>query len=190
MKHGKHTGSDSLGKKIWNIVSGVLVAAVILLAILLVGVRVVGLRPFAVLSGSMVPKYPVGSLIYVQSVDANKVQVGDDITFVLNEDLVVATHRVIKIDAENQHFYTQGIANAAPDGSPVHFNNLIGRPVFCIPLLGYVSNYVSEPPGLYIAISGVIILLLLMFVPDWICGSDEKENSKKQEKDSVEKTDH
>ena len=46
-------------------------------------------------------------------------QVGDAITFVLNEDLDVVTHRVISIDAENEHFYTQGDANDAPDGAPV-----------------------------------------------------------------------
>ena len=55
-------------------------------------------------------------------------QVGDAITFVLNEDLDVVTHRVISIDAENEHFYTQGDANDAPDGAPVYFKNLIGPP--------------------------------------------------------------
>ena len=52
-------------KKIWNVVSTVLVAAVVLLAVLLVGVRLFGLQVYTVLSGSMEPAYPVGSLIYV-----------------------------------------------------------------------------------------------------------------------------
>ena len=37
---------------------------------------------------------------------------------------------------KNEHFYTQGDANDAPDGAPVYFKNLIGRPVFTIPYLG------------------------------------------------------
>ena len=56
-------------KKIWNIVTSVIVALVILLAIALVGVRLVGLQVFAVLSGSMEPTYHTGSLIYVKAVD-------------------------------------------------------------------------------------------------------------------------
>lgn len=36
------------------------------LSIAFAGVRLVGLTPFAVLSASMEPQYPVGSLIYVQ----------------------------------------------------------------------------------------------------------------------------
>ena len=129
----------TLLKRLWNIVTTVLVAAVVLLAVLLVGVRLVGLTPFVVLSGSMEPTYPTGALIYVKKVPAEQIQVGDPITFVMNEDLVVATHRVVDIDGENQRFTTKGDANDAVDGAPVHFKNLIGKPVFCIPKLGYVQ---------------------------------------------------
>lgn len=155
-------------KKIWNIVSGILVALVVLLAVLLVGVRLVGLQPYTVLSGSMEPTYPVGSLIYVKEVDPQDVEVGQPITFVLNEDLVVATHRVIEIDEENQRFYTKGDANDAADGEPVHFKNLIGIPIFSIPYLGYLAAYIQQPPGLYLCIAAGALLLLLVFLPDLI----------------------
>lgn len=56
-------------KKIWNVISSILVALVVLLALLLVGARVVGLQVFTVLSGSMEPTYHTGSLIYVKKVD-------------------------------------------------------------------------------------------------------------------------
>ena len=170
-------------RKIWSVVSSVIVAVVVLLAVAFVGVRVVGLQPFTVLSGSMEPTYHTGSLIYVKSVEPQDVHVGDPITFVLNEDLVVATHRVIEIDAENERFYTKGDANESADGSPVHFNNLIGVPVFTIPLLGYVANFVTNPPGMYIALAGVAVLLLLTFVPDLIkkvdSGRDTNAKGKK-----------
>ena len=120
-------------QKVCNAISTAAVVLVVILALLLVGVRLVGLRPMCVLSGSMEPTYHTGSLIYVKPCAPEDVQVGDAITFVLNEDLDVVTHRVISIDAENEHFYTQGDANDAPDGAPVYFKNLIGRPVFTIP---------------------------------------------------------
>ena len=170
-------------RKIWNVVYSVIVAVVVLLAVAFVGVRVVGLQPFTVLSGSMEPTYHTGSLIYVKSVEPQDVHVGDPITFVLNEELVVATRRVIEIDAENERFYTKGDANESADGSPVHFNNLIGVPVFTIPLLGYVANFVTNPPGMYIALAGVAVLLLLTFVPDLIkkvdSGGDTNAKGKK-----------
>ena len=164
-------------KKIWNIITSVLVAAVVILAVLLVGVRIVGLQPYTVLSGSMEPTYHTGSLIYVKSVDPQDIQVGDPITFVLDENLTVATHRVIEIDAANQHFYTKGDANENADSAPVHFENLIGKPVFTIPGLGYFNAFVQEPPGRYLAIAAALIIIALSFVPDLL---DEDKKKKKQ----------
>lgn len=118
----------------------------------------------------------VGDLLYVEKTDMNNIQVGDDITFVLNEDLVVATHQVVRIDVVNKHFYTKGLANEIEDTDPVHFNNVIGVPRFSIPKLGYVSNFVQNPPGTYIIICAGIILILLVFLPDMI--GKKKTNEK------------
>ena len=173
-------------EKLWNVVSTILVALIVILAMLLGGVRLVGLRPFAVLSGSMEPAYHVGSLIYVKSCDPEDVKVGDPITFVLDEDLNVATHRVIEIDAASEHFYTQGDANDAPDGAPVYFKNLIGRPVFTIPYLGYFSNWITNPPGIYIGIAAAGVVLILLFLPDVLKKADEADRraaEKKREKE-------
>ena len=177
-------------KKIWNAIAWVLVIAVVVLAVALAGVRLVGVTPYAVLSGSMEPVYPVGSLLYVKGAEPEDVEVGDPITFVLNEDLVVATHRVIEIDEANEHFYTQGDANDAPDGAPVHFNNLIGKPVFCIPKLGYFSAWIGKPPGQYIAICGGVILLLMVFLPDLLdaaAAADKRDEEKKRREEETDR---
>ncbi len=155
-------------KKVWDVVSTVIVALVVVSAIFLMGSRLMGYRVFSILSGSMEPVYSVGDLIYVQSVDPKTVEVGDVITFVLNEDLVVATHRVVRIDAEKSHFYTKGDVNEIEDGAPVHFNNLIGIPKFSIPLLGYVSDFIQNPPGMYIVIVLGSVLLVAVFLPDFL----------------------
>ena len=153
-------------KKVWSTVSMVLVVAMVLCAVFLMGSRLLGYQVFTVISGSMAPKYNVGDLLYVKAVNPTTIQVGDDITFVLNEDLVVATHQVVRIDAEKQHFYTKGIANETEDSEPVHFKNLIGVPSFAIPKLGYVSDFVQNPPGTYITLGVGLLLILLVFVPD------------------------
>lgn len=162
-------------KKVWNAAATVIVVLVILMAILLVGLRLVGLQTYTVLSGSMEPAYHVGALLYVREVPPEEVGIGDPITFVLNEDLVVATHRVVKIDAANQYFYTKGDANESPDASPVHFNNLIGVPVFSIPCLGYIADFIQEPPGLYITIAAGAVFLLLLFLPELLGGLKGKK---------------
>ncbi len=178
-------------KRIWNVISWALILCVVVLAILLGGVRLIGFKPYTVISGSMEPTYHVGSLIYVKAQRPESIQVGDPITFILNEDLVVATHRVIQVDLENQHFYTKGDANDAADGAPVHFNNLIGKPVFTIPKLGYLSTWVTEPPGSYIAACAVVILLLLFFLPELLDkaeAADKKAAAEKKAREEEEQT--
>lgn len=172
-------------KRIWNWISGVLVGIVVLLAIALVGVRLVGLQPYVVLSGSMEPTYHVGSLIYVKSVDYKELQVGDPITYMISQDTVV-THRIIEVlvdeeDPDTIRYFTQGDANSAPDGTSVHYKNIIGKPVFTIPYLGYVSNYIQNPPGMYAAIAAGAILILLVFLPD-VFTDDTKEKKKNGQK--------
>lgn len=162
-------------KKIWNIISMALVVLMVFCAVFLMGSRLLGYQCYTVISGSMEPQYMVGDLIYVKAVDVNTIEVGDDITFVLNEDLVVATHRVVEVDAENHRFYTKGIANEIADGEPVHFNNVIGVPKFSVPKLGYVSDFVQNPPGSYITIGIAVILILAVFVPDMIAKKREEE---------------
>ena len=164
-------------KKIWNIVSTALVVLMVLCAVFLMGSRLMGYQVYTVLSGSMEPEYSVGDLLYVKKVDVNTIKVDDPITFILNEDLVVATHRVVRIDAENQRFYTKGDVNEIEDQNPVHFNNVIGVPQFSIPKLGYVSDFVQNPPGMYITIGVGIVLILLVFVPDMIGKKKEDEDT-------------
>lgn len=169
-------------KRIWNGVTTILVAAVVILALLLVGVRLVGLQVFTVLSGSMEPTYHVGALIYVKKVDPMELEAGDVITFMLDED-TVATHRVVEVVPDEEdpsviRFRTKGDANDNVDGGLVHYKNVLGTPVFTIPMLGYLASYIQNPPGTYVAISAGAVLLLLVFLPD-LFTQEEKPRRKR-----------
>lgn len=177
-------------KRIWNIVTTVLVTIVVVIALLLVGVRLFGLQVFTVLSGSMEPTYQTGSLIYVKDVDYRDLKEGDVITFMLIED-TVATHRIVGLvpdetDPSVIRYRTKGDANDAEDGSLVHYKNILGTPVFTIPKLGYVANYVQNPPGSYLTISGGAILMLLVFLPD-LFGSDEPKEGESLAEEKAQK---
>lgn len=169
-------------KKTWNIISTVLVAVVVILALLLAGARLLGMQVFTVLSGSMEPTYHTGSIIYVKKIATEDIQPGTVITFMLDED-TVATHRVTAVVPDQEdptvvRFRTKGDANNAEDGSLVHYKNVIGTPVFTIPGLGYVANYIQHPPGTYVAISAAAVLLLLVFLPD-VLAPEKKKNTEK-----------
>jgi len=174
-------------KKIWNAITTLIVAAVVVLAILLVAVRLFGLQVYTVLSGSMEPTYHVGSLIYVQKVDPFELEAGDVITFMLDED-TVATHRIVEpvpdeTDSSVVRFRTKGDANDAEDGSLVHYKNVIGSPVFTIPKLGYLANYIQNPPGTYVAIAVGAIIIMLVFLPDLFEDDKKKKGEEPAKKE-------
>ena len=159
-------------KKIWSGISTAVVALVVILALLLAGARLVGLQVYTVLSGSMEPNYHVGSVIYVREVEPSTLQVGDAISFLISEN-TVATHRIIEVlpdekDPDVIRFRTKGDNNDIADTNPVHCNNVLGKVVGTIPLLGYLSDFVQHPPGTYITLCAMAILILAVFLPDII----------------------
>lgn len=204
--------------KIWNVFTTLLVVFMMLMAVLLVGVRLIGLTPFTVLSGSMEPAYHVGSLIYVKETKPEKIEVGDAITYVVNEDLLVSTHRVVDIDVfytttkavldENEqpvldengdpmyeeveleepsyYFTTKGDANDAVDGTPVYYKNVLGVPVFSIPLLGFLSSWLQTRQGMIMGISIALVIIILTFLPDLLKMVDEPDKKKAEENPAEE----
>ena len=178
-------------KKIYSIATTVLIVLVAAVAFLLAGVRLVGLTPYTVLSGSMEPKYHVGSLIYVEKVEPSEIEVGDPLTYRLANGTVV-THAVIEIiegdSPANRQFITQGLANDIPDGAPVHAANVIGRPMFSIPYLGFVSDYVQRPSGMIVVVCAILAVLLLSFVPDVLSAGKHTETS--EDADDAKGTEH
>lgn len=147
-------------------VTTVLLVFIVALAILLAGVRILGYTPYAVLSGSMTPKYKIGDLVYSKEVDFEDIEVGDVITFVADSNLTVVTHRITEIDEENRTFTTKGDANSTEDAGQVAYENVLGVVKFSIPKLGYVSNYISTKSGKYVTAAVLVLLILLMILPD------------------------
>lgn len=133
------------------------------LAVCLVGIRAFGYTPYSVISGSMEPVYRTGSLVFVKNVPYQSIKAGDAISFVLDKDLTVATHRVIDISDDGEYFYTKGDANSSPDPSPVYYKNIIGKATFSIPFLGYFAMWISSMT-VKICIASVILILLVVSI--------------------------
>ncbi len=148
--------------RICNILIVIILVVVLLVAGALLVPRLLGYQIYGVLSGSMEPVFHVGSVIYVEPVEPESIAVGDAITFHLaNQEEVVATHRVVAIDASQQQFSTKGDANDVPDAEPVTFDRFIGKAVFSLPYLGFISFYVKTKVGIVIGVSILVLIILL-----------------------------
>lgn len=175
-----------------RITSSVLLGVMVVLAFLLVGMKFIGFKIFAVLSGSMEPEFMTGSVIYVREVDPDELKEKDIITFEIAGG-TVATHRIIELvpDEENPEiirFRTKGDNNDVEDGGLIDKSQIIGSPVFDIPYLGYLAEYIQNPPGQMYAIAGGAFLLLLVLIPEILTDDEKKEKKKKEKEPKKEST--
>lgn len=168
-------------KTVCKTLNAVIMFVLSALALLMIVPQLMGGRNLAVLSGSMEPVIPVGSLVTVRPVEFEELKEGDVITFQISETTLV-THRIVSIDKEQQLITTKGDANNVEDANPVPFSNVIGKKLFHLPYLGYAVMNIKSPIGIAAICGIVIVLILLNFLPDVIGGSDEKEAKKEEEK--------
>lgn len=166
--------------KICSILSTLIIAVFAVVALLLVVPMLMGCKNMAVLSGSMEPNIPVGSVVFVKETPAENIKEGDVITYRLNGNTMV-THRVVSIDTANRQLVTKGDANDVEDGSPVAFSEIVGKEWFHVPLLGYLSIYIKTPVGILAVCGVLIVLILLNFLPG-ILGADERKKEETTQK--------
>lgn len=166
-------------RKITSLFSNFLIAVLFILAFFLVGIKLFGFMPYSVLSGSMEPTFPTGSMIYVKEVDAISLEEGDIITFKLSGQTPI-THRIVKIvnHGENHEFsfQTKGDSNNMVDGNLVKADQVIGKAMFCIPYLGYLSGFIKTPLGLMIICFSVLLTVVGTLMGDLSKNKDEEEN--------------
>lgn len=147
---------------LWLGLSGGLLALVILVGALAVGVPMVtGSAPMTILTGSMAPHYPPGTLVIVRPTPVDDIRVGDIITYQLHSgEPEVVTHRVVAIalTGDQLTFTTQGDANPSPDPAPVMPVQIRGTLWYAIPYLGYVNTWINGPYRGWI-VAGVAVLL-------------------------------
>lgn len=148
--------------KLCNVLMTTIICIFVFIAGALLLPRLFNYQVFGVLSGSMEPAFPVGSVVYVKSTQPDSVQIGDAITFrIENLDSVVATHRVVDINYEMRTFTTKGDANEVVDNEPVAFEHLIGRADFKIPYLGYITMFIQTKAGI---VASIGIFLFVVFI--------------------------
>ncbi len=122
-----------------------------------------GIRIFNIVSESMVPKYNIGDVLVVKSIEPQNIKVGDDIAYIGQESTFnqkIVTHQVIKIDYENGEyiFHTKGIANILEDPL-VHQNQVFGKVVYKIWILSFISKILSN---VYVVFFGIFVPIVIL----------------------------
>jgi signal peptidase I len=111
----------------------------LILAVLVVLPRVTHGAALTVLTGSMQPALPVGSVVIERPADAGALQVGDIVTYQQAPgQSVYITHRIAAIDTSTSPamFTFKGDANPVVDQVPVPATAIRGKVWFDIPYIG------------------------------------------------------
>ena len=158
-------------KKILNVLTTVLLVVLVLAVLFFFISRIMGETPslfgnyiFRVSSDSMEPTLMVGDVILVQSADAEDIEKGDIVTYKSRSGSMYGrevTHRVVtepEIKNGTYYYQTQGDAAGAPLDKKITYDQIQGKYVRKLTLIGKFFNFISKPIGVIIFI-GVIILL-------------------------------
>lgn len=127
--------------------SACLLALTLALAVAVIGLpAAVGGSAMTVLTQSMEPGLPPGTLIVTRPTPVDEIAIGDVVTYQIRSgDEAVVTHRVISktyTDGEVT-FFTQGDNNSMPDPEPVREVQVRGTLWYSVPLLGWVNNFLN-----------------------------------------------
>ncbi|MBQ3406472.1 MAG: signal peptidase I [Lachnospiraceae bacterium] len=155
----KRSGGTSRARRgrILSIVGTVILALSLIMCTLLIAPRILGFKTYLVASGSMVPAIPVGSMIYARDVDPAALETDDIIVFFKTSDRdVPITHRVVVNNTDSRTIITKGDANANADREPVRYDNIEGKVIWHIPMLGILALPLTKPLGKAIAVMLVL----------------------------------
>lgn len=142
----------------------VLLVGLVLVCLPITATRLFGYDAYSVVSGSMEPAIPTGSLVYVQEAAPEDMEKDDVIAFYGAKDSnAIITHRVVENKVVMGEFITKGDANKTEDMNPVPSSNFIGKVVYSIPVLGSIAEALTSTMGKIIA-GGVIAAALILEV--------------------------
>lgn len=120
-----------------------------------------GTKSFVVVSGSMEPAIPTGSIIY--TLKKPQYSSGDVVAFIENKHTI--SHRIIGLKTVGHDIYysTKGDANKIEDENLVPSQNIYGKATTVVPIVGRIVMFYKNPLGKIIGIVLPILLFLLVF---------------------------
>lgn len=160
---------------------GALLFVLAIAALAIVVPRLANGTALTVVTSSMEPALPPGTLVVVTPTAAEDIQPGDVLTYQLRSgEPTLVTHRVTQqlLTADGERlFITQGDANPHADPDPVREVQVRGTVWYAIPYLGWVSQIVTSDVR---AIVIPALACVLAIYAAWMIISGLRERSRRQ----------
>lgn len=144
----RNGGARQLLRAIGTGITGAFFVLVLAVAALVIVVPMtVGGQALTVLTNSMAPGMPPGTLVIVKPTPLDDIEVGDVLTYQIRSgDPAVVSHRVISRTVSttgDTTFITKGDNNDLADPNPVTAVQIRGTVWYSLPLLGWVNSALS-----------------------------------------------
>ncbi|MGN6409488.1 MAG: signal peptidase I [Curtobacterium sp.] len=142
--------------------TGLLVIVAGLAVVLIVVPKATGSTPLTVLTQSMDPTLPPGTLLVVRPTPVEDIRIGDVVTYqITSGQPAVISHRVISVASSSdgsRTFTLKGDNNALPDPAPVTAAQVRGVVWYSLPDIGLVNQLVNGSRSWLVpAIAGVLL---------------------------------
>ena len=154
----------------------VLLTVLILACIPLTLPKAFSFQIYTVISGSMEPAIPTGSLVYVRYEEPDTIVKDDVIAFYSNNaDGSIITHRVVSNSPAMGQFITKGDANEEKDMTPIPYNNYIGKVKLSVPVVGGIAQAATGTSGKIAAASMIGLAVILEIVAAMLDRRDDED---------------
>ena len=161
---------------VFRAVGIILLIVIIAICVPLIVPKTMGYQLYTVVSGSMEPAIPTGSLVYVKYIQPEEIQTEDVIAFYgTDADGSIVTHRVVSNSAAMGNFITKGDANSDNDMNPIPYANYIGKVQLSVPKLGGIFQTITGTNGKIAAVSMIGLAIVLEILAAVLQGKREKE---------------
>ncbi len=197
-RHRRRGGSNAIVSTIRALATGIM--AGVLAVVVLIGIAaivvpaVTGSTALTVLTSSMEPGLPPGTLVVVRPTPIDEIAPGSIMTYQLRSgEPTVVTHRVLEQHRTadgGYRFVTKGDANPAPDPGFVREVQVRGTVWYSIPLVGWVTQVVTgEVRAVVIPIA--VLALSIYAVSMIVAGVRERSRERRRsaaERDLVQES--
>ena len=164
-----------VGPTPWYSVVGQILAwfiAAVLFALILALVvipRIFGATPYTILTSSMVPTMPPGTIVIDRAVPFDSITQGTVLTYQLQSGQpAVVTHRVVGINVEadgSRSLTMRGDANPSPDANHVIAKQVRGVVWYSVPYVGYIGAVGSvDLRSIAAKVVGALLILYALYV--------------------------
>lgn len=170
-RSGLPAPARAVGRAGKSVLDALVLLAVLVFLALAVGPQLLPYRPISMLTGSMAPAIPAGSVLLSTYVPDEQVRVGDVITLQApTGDREVVTHRVVEVQPADGAVLvrTRGDGNAQPDPWTARLEGEVLRSSAVLPFLGHPLTALQSPTAqLVLARALPVTLLLTLLVTVW-----------------------